>query len=190
MSGAKFQARAWFRHYGGARNDPKLQLLSFDDRAHWWALNEMKCEGELDKDDVPDELRERLIAKGLGLDFKTAADVKRRLFEVGLIDEQWQPRAWDKRQFEGDFSSDRVRRHRERQKGGGDVTLHPRSSNVTVTPSESESDTDKNPEGERAPVDKSTARSPGAEPSRTNRAQAATALQRISERIAARGGAG
>ncbi len=140
----KFVKRPWFRHYAGARNDVKLKLLARDDRASYWDLVELKCEGELDKSDVSDELRERLIAKGLGLDIDAAAEVKRRLVEVGLIDTAWQPAGWDKRQFEGDYSNDRVKRHRQKVKRPCNVTetLHGRYGNAPEADSEADTDKD------------------------------------------------
>ena len=69
----------------------------------------------------------------LGVQLRELDEIKRRLEEVGLIDNRWQPIAWDKRQFQSDHNgAERVRRWRERKKqhANGDVTLQERHSNA------------------------------------------------------------
>jgi len=105
----------WFRMYAEFAKDPVVQILAFEDQRHFVMLLCLKCSGALDKP-LPPELRERMIASGLGLSMTSTADVKMRLREVGLIDESWQPVAWEKRQFQSDSSTPRVKRYRERQR--------------------------------------------------------------------------
>src|SRR6185369_6313222 len=60
----------------------------------------------------------------------SATEAKRRLLEVGLIDDSWQPKGWDKRQYQSDISTDRVRNHRKNKESGNvSVTLHETSGN-------------------------------------------------------------
>jgi len=110
----------WFRMYAEAVDDDKLRLLAFEDRWHFVALLCLKSGGVLDSD--PPTL-ERRIAVKLGLMPADLAEVKRRLREIGLIGEDWQPLAWGKRQFESDHSGAlRSRRWRKKTKRHGDVT--------------------------------------------------------------------
>lgn len=105
----------WFRMYAEWASDPVVQSLSFDDQRHHAVLLCLKCNGTLDRD-IADAQRERIILRGLGLDAVTASEVKRRLLEVGLIDDTWQPNGWDKRQFNSDISTKRVRKFRNSNK--------------------------------------------------------------------------
>lgn len=114
--------RLWFRMYAEAVDDEKLRLLAFEDRWHFVAILCLKAMGTLDSD-AP--LLERRIALKLGLQLPQLDEVKRRLQEIGLIDDEFQPISWDERQYESDISTERVRRHRMKRQG-----------NVSETPSE------------------------------------------------------
>ena len=94
--------------------DPIAQSLSFDDQRHYVIILCLKCFGVLDRNLTPAN-RERIILRGLGLDENAATEVKRRLIEVEFIDEDWQPVAWDKRQFKSDNSTERSRKSRNKQ---------------------------------------------------------------------------
>lgn len=132
----------WLRLYTDVRSDPKLSLLSFDDQRHYIWLLTLKCDGSLDQFDG--EMLDRLVCKQLGLDPSACCEVKRRLQEVRLIDANWQPLSWERRQYKHDDSKERVKRYRERKAletkecnaCNGDVT-------VTVTGTETETETDK-----------------------------------------------
>ena len=95
-------SKPWFRLYAEFSSDPKMQLLAFEDQRHYIAVLCLKCSGVLDTLSVGPEHFERMVAKALGLDPVTGAEVKRRLLEGGIILESWQPVAWDKRQYESD----------------------------------------------------------------------------------------
>ncbi len=114
--------RQWFRMYAEAVDDEKLRLLAFEDRWHFVALLCLKAMGTLDND-APH--LERRIALKLGIQLPQLDEVKRRLLDVSLIDENWQPLKWSARQFESDISTARVQRHRMK-----------RDCNVSETPSE------------------------------------------------------
>lgn len=87
----------WFRLYADIVDDDKLRLLAYEDRWHFVALCALKCDGLLDRLDDP--LRERKIAIKTGLQLKELEEVKRRLMEVGLIDDNFLPLKWEKRQY-------------------------------------------------------------------------------------------
>ncbi len=131
----------WFRLYSELPHDERIEEIAFEDRWHYINILCMKCSGILDKEYQNDKMRERKIARELGVDTETAEFVCARLVEVGLIDDAWQPTGWDKRQFSSDSSTGRVRKYRESKKKkteNGNVTGVKRYSNGT----ESEADTD------------------------------------------------
>lgn len=110
----------WFRMYESFAADPVIQSLAFEDQRHYVVILCLKCQGVLDRP-ITGTNRERVICRGLGLDPTTANEAKRRLMEVMLIDENWQPLGWSKRQFKSDDSTQRVRKYRK-NKDAGNVT--------------------------------------------------------------------
>ena len=123
----------WFRMYVDFLDDPKMVGLAFEDQRHFIAICALKSDGVLDQNCTP-EMLNRIVAQKIWVDFGVISDVKRRLQDAGLIDEFWQPVAWEKRQAKSDSSTDRVRKHREKQKEetgcNADETLQKRSSNA------------------------------------------------------------
>ncbi|SAL20366.1 gp60 [Caballeronia cordobensis] len=121
----------WFRMYTDFLNDPKMISLAFEDQRHFIGVLALKGEGTLDNDCAP-ELLTRIVAQRLWIDHSVVGEVKRRLVAAGLIDENWQPLAWEKRQMRSDSSTERVRAHREKAKQtrNDDETLQERSSNA------------------------------------------------------------
>lgn len=110
----------WFRLYSRIMNDPKIEMIAFEDQRHFVWILCMKNEGFLDEKFNNSELFDRMIARKLGLYGDAFDNAKKRLLEVGLIDENWQPLNWNKLQFISDSSSERVKKHREKKK----ETLH------------------------------------------------------------------
>lgn len=102
----------WFRMYAEFAGDPVVQSLAFEDQRHYTMILCLKCNGTLDRELAP-RIRESVICRGLGLDPNTAAEAKRRLMDVGLVDSGWQPIGWDKRQYASDVSTTRVRNYRK-----------------------------------------------------------------------------
>lgn len=115
----------WFRMYAEFASDPVIQSMAFEDQRHYVIVLCMKCAGVLDRD-IDKTNKERVILRGLGLDPAAAAEAKRRLMDVGLVDKDWQPRGWDRRQFVSDISTARVRKYRKTQE----------TRNVSETPKE------------------------------------------------------
>ena len=131
----------WFRMYHEFATDPKVQMLSEVDQRRFIMLLCLKC----CNGDVTLQCNE--IAFQLRVTETEWQATKTRLIEKGLIDEDGQPEAWDKRQYVSDSSAARVRKHREKAK---------RYSNVTETKSnavdtDTDTDTDKK-EGDKPPV--------------------------------------
>lgn len=102
----------WFRMYHEFAGDPVIQALAFDDQRHFVMALCLKATGFLDRDMPSPEFRHRAICKALGLDPVAGADALRRLREVGLVDGNWHPVAWDRRQFKSDNSTARVQKFR------------------------------------------------------------------------------
>ena len=119
----------WFRMWTDAVDNPKLRLLAFEDRWHFVAICCLKRAGIIDKRDDPN--RERMIAVKLGVQVRELDEIRRRLLEVRLIDEDMTPVGWDERQFQSDMSTERVRAFRKRQR------------NVSETPPDTDTDTEK-----------------------------------------------
>jgi hypothetical protein len=107
----------WFRMYGEFITDPKMQVLAFEDQRHYVAALCIKALGILDSEYATQERREAVVARALGLDRRTCAEANVRLRTAGLVDENWQPVNWDKRQFRSDQdAAERKRRQRERDR--------------------------------------------------------------------------
>ena len=153
------KSQPWLRLYTDIIDDEKLGLLAFEDRWHFMALLACKGRGLLDRDESP-ELMRRKIALKLGLVVRELDEVARRLSEVGLIDrETLQPLAWDKRQFNSDNSTERVRAYRERQSQkarNGDETFQKRPQNTDTA---TDTDTEEEVDGDRE-VDAKTKTTP------------------------------
>lgn len=119
--------------YANFMGDPVVQSLAFEDQRHYVVVLCMKCDGLLDRK-VASGVRDRLIARALGLDINASEEAKRRLMEVNLVTEKWQPKGWEKRQFKSDGSTERTRKYRKRKETENvPETPEERSRNVTVT---------------------------------------------------------
>lgn len=142
----------WFRMYSDFLEDPKIVSLAFEDQRHFIGVLALKCSGVIDQECRPD-LMDKLVAQRLWIDHSAIREVKRRLIDAGLIDESWQPIAWDKRQFTSDHdptAAERQRRKREKDKGKKELNQVTDESRVTsrtghaeVTTLDTDTDTDK-----------------------------------------------
>jgi hypothetical protein len=144
----------WFRAYANIVDNEKIRLVAFEDRWHYVAILACKAQGILDS-----KLVERKLSVKLGLQLRELDEVKRRLCEVDLIDENWQPIGWNEKQFRSDTDStanERKRRQRAKQieeksiniNNLNDVTdmsrVTPSVTVTNVTRTETETDTDNN----------------------------------------------
>ena len=137
----------WFRLYHRMIDDDKLRLLAFEDRWHFVALCCLKADGLLDKPD--DTIRSRRIAVKMGVQVRELEQIARRLQEVGLIDSDLRPVAWDDLQYNSDNSTARVKKYRAKQRGNAGK----RDGNVSVTAQEADTDTELEPKGSCASGD-------------------------------------
>jgi 5-methylcytosine-specific restriction endonuclease McrA len=106
----------WFRFYDDVINDPKVLKLPDDLKWSWVAL---LCVASKRGGVLP-SLAE--VAFYLRLTESKAERVLVKLTEAGLLDRSddiYVPHNWDKRQFVGDSSADRVKRHRAKREALG-----------------------------------------------------------------------
>ena len=135
----------WLRLYTDTVDNEKIRLLAFEDRWHYIALLCLKQQGILDNNN---ELRQRKIAVKLGVQLRELDEIKRRLLDVELIDEEFSPIGWNNHQFKSDSdptNAKRQKRYRENKKLKT-VTGSNASSNVTVTPTDTDTEGDKDKE--------------------------------------------
>jgi len=131
----------WLRLYADMVDNEKIRLLSFDDRWHFVAILCCKQQGILEG---KRDLTERKLAVKLGVQLRELDEIKRRLMEVELVDESFNPIGWDSKQFKSDSSADRVRKYRENNKKktcNVTETLPERNSNAIDT--DTDTDTEK-----------------------------------------------
>ncbi|MGO3890101.1 MAG: hypothetical protein ACTJHW_03900 [Paenalcaligenes sp.] len=154
------QKMPWFRVYTDFLNDPKMISLAFEDQRHFMGVLALKSDGALDEGCDAD-LLDRIVAQRLWIDHAVIREVKKRLIAVGLIDSDWQPLAWDKRQMRSDVdptNAERQRRYRQKKKEeepaaeSADSSVSSDSNgsnalrNAPVTALDKETDTDKETE--------------------------------------------
>ena len=107
----------WFRWHAEAIHDPKMMAIGFENERHYVCICGLKCDGTLDE--VSDKSALNHIVAGRLRIGKRWVKIKKTLVDIGLIDENWQPLAWDSRQYKSDTDKDaaeRKRRQREREK--------------------------------------------------------------------------
>ena len=129
----------WFRLYDEMLDDPKAQRLPPQDFKTWINLLCLASRNDGKLPCISD------IAFALRMSDNDAVTMVERLHIAGLIDKRnggpdgfrYFPHGWDKRQYKSDNSAERVKRHREKRNGDGNV-----SCNVTETPPDTETDTE------------------------------------------------
>jgi hypothetical protein len=96
--------------------DPIIQGLAFEDQRHYVMVLCFKAAGLLDRDMPSVDVRHAIICKALGLDTLAGSEARRRLSEFGLVGDDWQPGAWERRQFKSDDVTARTRKFKAAQK--------------------------------------------------------------------------
>ena len=142
-------ANPWFRMYTDFLNDPKMISLAFEDQRHFIGILALKSEGVLDQD-CDSKLLDRIVAQRLWIDNAVIADVKKRLTAALLIDESWQPLAWDKRQFKSDKDVTGAERQKRYRQSRNSNAL--RNGTVTLPDTDTDTDTEQS-NGANAPSD-------------------------------------
>jgi len=129
----------WFKFHHEFATDPVVQLLSFEDQRHFIVLLCLKAGGALDRVYGSSATRERVILSALRIDSTSLVDLKNRLMEIAVINADWQPTAWEKRQESKDkTAAERMRRKREAQRNVTESVTRNVTEGVTrdVTPLE------------------------------------------------------
>jgi hypothetical protein len=155
----------WFRMYVDFLNDPKMIALAFEDQRHFIGILALKSDGALDSG-CDETLLDRIVAQRLWIDPSAINEVKKRLVAGGLIDADWQPIAWERRQFKSDrddTAAERARRYRESKRvtDASRVTEPLRHGDVTRLDTDTDTETDteekieraRSPRGARLPSD-------------------------------------
>ena len=122
----------WLRLYAEFAFDPKIQSMSETFQRRFIMLLCLKCNDDL-KNIENDE-----IAFALRISIDELSETKQLFMKKNFIDNDWNFRTWDKRQFKSDTSTNRVRKHREKQQ----VNDVKRYGNVSVTPPDTDTDTE------------------------------------------------
>ncbi len=150
----------WFRMYPEIATNTAVRSLSKEDGFHYFLILCLKADGTLDRRDITPDMRESFVRDVLRCNVSETVTVKQNLLHAGLVDENWQPRTWEKRQFISDCSTQRVRKHRETKKNNQKTrnvseTLRKRFGNGPET--ETETDTEKPPIAPRHLADEARA---------------------------------
>ena len=125
----------WLRLYSEFAFDPKIQVMNETLQRRYIMLLCLKCNGDIPK------MSDEEIACALRLTIEQTEETKKTLTLRKLIDENWEPVSWDKRQYTSDDSTSRVQKHRA--KTSKQVTEKKRYNNGSVTPPDTDTDTDK-----------------------------------------------
>jgi hypothetical protein len=134
--------------------DPVIEFLGFEDQRHYVWILCMKNEGILDKKYPSKDMREKVIARRLGLQGEAFESFKVRIISSKLVNKNLQPTKWNDLQFKSDSSKDRVSAYRERKK----KEKEQQKCNVTVTAQDTDTDTDTDTEKE---IDKTSIKHKG-----------------------------
>ncbi len=104
----------WFRMYADFLEDPKMISLAFEDQRHFISILALKAKGVLDQE-CDERILDRIVARSIWVENGVITEVKARLLGANLIDDRWQPLAWEKRQYKSDSSTERVHKWRMRK---------------------------------------------------------------------------
>lgn len=169
-------AMPWFRLYADIVDDELMGFLSFEDQRHYVWLLALKCAGTLDKEYPRDGMLDAVVGRKLGLQGDALVNMKGRLLDMGLIDDAWQPRGWERRQYVSDAkdptAAERMRRYRAKQRLQGTdqtasdgnephQTVTDRNAPVTLLLPDSDTDTDTDRDNPPTPQTSSQADQPG-----------------------------
>ena len=122
----------WFRMYSETATDPKIQMMSESDQRRWMMLLCLRC----GNDDVT--FQDADLAFQLRVSLDDWLTTKALFITKCLINSDNKVLAWNKRQYVSDLSTSRVKKHRDKLKQVG---------NVSVTPPDTDTDTDTEKKG-------------------------------------------
>lgn len=106
----------WFRLYAEFSTDPKVQMMSEAMQRRLVMLFCLQCGNGIET--FHETERETSIAFAMRVSAEEIAATKGEFLRRGFINEDWTLRNWSSRQYASDSSTERVRKHREKQKQG------------------------------------------------------------------------
>lgn len=116
-------ANQWFRMYAEFTADPKVQMLSEIDQRRYVMLLCIRCGND------DETFHDEAIAFQLRVSLDEWNKTKSILLARNLIDLNNHPTSWNKRQYQSDVSTERVRKHREHKKLSCNVSETPPDQN-------------------------------------------------------------
>lgn len=124
----------WFRCYSEFATDPKVQIMPEHMQRRLIMLFCLRCSNVLAT------LQETEICFALRISEQELLETKALFLQKDFIDDAWNIRSWDKRQYISDTSTERSRKHRENKK-----KEMQQACNVAATPPEqNRADTEQN----------------------------------------------
>ena len=138
----------WFRLYAEFATDPKVQMLSEVDQRRYIMVLCLRCSnGHV-------TLHETEMAFQLRISESEWQQTKATLLAKNLITADNLPTGWERRQYVSDSSVARVRKHREKVKRFGNVTVAPtkRPCNALETETETENKEQEHGARKRSPA--------------------------------------
>ncbi len=146
----------WFRYYNESANDDKIEFISQETGWEYvkvlgaWSILECKASASPRRGSLYVTFQERFSETQISKILRfTETDTKKIMFwftklEMLEIDEDggYHLKNWEKRQFESDTSTDRVKKHREKQKKIGGTPGTERFRNAPDTEADTDTDTD------------------------------------------------
>lgn len=143
----------WLRLYGEFATDPKIQMMSEALQRRYIMLLCIRSRNGLETFHGTD--RDQSVAFQLRISDEETSITKRELMARNLVDSDWNPVKWSKRQYVSDSSTERVRKHRDKVKRSCDGNTK-RQGNVSATPPDTDTDTDKSKSSLRHRADDGT----------------------------------
>ena len=103
-------AYSWFRMYAETAHDPKVQMMTEVMQRRWFMLLCLRCSNDKETFQGTEiEFLMRVSAQQMN-------ETKELFVSKGLVDSEWRVLSWNRRQFDSDSSTERVRKHREKKK--------------------------------------------------------------------------
>ena len=127
-------ANPWFRLYSEFASDHKMQMMSEAYQRRYVMLLCLRCSNG----DVT--LQDEEVAFQLRISSDEWSETKSVFIGKNLIDKHNKVLAWERRQFISDSSVERVRKHREKKKHDGNVTVTPPDTDQNRADSEQNSE--------------------------------------------------
>ena len=129
----------WFRLYAEIVTDPKVQMMTEAMQRRLVMLMGMRCSNNLET------LHETEIAFQLRISQEDLVETKALFIDKGFIDETWNLVNWEKRQYNSDTSTERVRAYREKQRKLHETNgTHVKRSSNGLEQNRTDTDTEQN----------------------------------------------